>query len=122
MNRTQKSLAALVVPGLLAVGIAVGVAVAQGPTVRQDGGMAGQHMTDLATMQQHMKEALGDEGYQEMVDTMDTRSAGMPMDLSDMHGKMAAMRACFGEDGGMPMSPGDMPATGHASHHAGSDN
>lgn len=122
MNRTQKTLAALVVPGLLAVGIAAGVAVAQGPTVYHDGGMDGQHMTDPAAMQQHMKEILGDEGYHEMLDSMGTHGAGMPMDMPDMDGMMAAMQACLGEDGTMPMSPAVMPAGGHASHHADTGN
>jgi len=120
MNRTKKTLAALVVPAALAVGVAAGVAFAQTPNGDRGGEAPGQHqMMDGGAMQGHMKEILGDTGYQRMLETMRDHSDGMPMDLSDVGGMMAAMEACLGTQGDMPATPDAIPDGEHESHHLG---
>lgn len=99
MNRTQKFLVGAALPTVLAVGVVAGVAFAQMPGEDHHGGspeaMPMGQMMDQAAMQDHMKNVLGDDGYQRMLDAMGDHAAGMPMDMSDMDGMMAAMEAAL---------------------------
>ena len=116
MNRAQKFLVGAAVPAVLAVGVVAGVSFAQMPGKYHHGGTAeampmGQMMDPAAMqdhmMQDHMKNVLGDDAYQRMLDAMGDHAAGMPMDMSDMDGMMAAMEGFLGLDGVMP--PGAQP-------------
>lgn len=118
MNRTKKTLAGLVVPAALAVGVAAGVVFAQTPNGDRDDEASGQHqMMDGEGMQSHMKEILGDAGYQRMLEAMGDHADGMPMDMSGMDGMMAAMSACMGTQGDTAARPDAMPGGEHDSHH-----
>lgn len=118
MKLTNRLLVAVVVPAVLAVGVAAGVVFAQstGNGHDDDGDTMGMGaMMDPAAMQDHMKELLGAEAYQQMVDTMANHAGGMAMDMNDMDGMMAAMSLCFG--GENTMTPAASGTGQHDAHH-----
>ena len=118
MNRTQKILVGAALPAILADGVVAGVAFAQMPDDHhrdEATGMQMGQMMDPAAMQDHMKNVLGDDGRQRMFNAMGDHAAGMPMDMSDMDGMMAAMEGYLGLGGALP--PGAPGAGQHDEHH-----
>lgn len=90
MNRRNRILAVTIAPALLAVGVAAGVVLAQGPSEGETSSHGEGHIMDPAMMEAHMQEVHGEGGYAQMLESMRNHGSGMGMSMDGSH----AMRSC----------------------------